>query len=69
MKDEWVAEKRSKSTFGLASHSTSPVNWMVYLGFKKYMDEVYTTGMFGQLCNGDGRDEKAPKENYGAGAF
>jgi modulator of drug activity B len=31
------------------------------------MDEVYTAGMGGQLCNGDGRTEAAPKANYGAG--
>lgn len=46
----------------------SPVNWMgVPWTFKKYMDEVYTAGMGGQLCNGDGRHEDAPKKNYGAG--
>ncbi|MBE1286222.1 MAG: flavodoxin family protein [Alteromonadaceae bacterium] len=46
----------------------TPVNWMgVPWTFKKYMDEVYTAGMGGQLCNGDGRHEDAPKENYGAG--
>lgn len=46
----------------------SPVNWMgVPWTFKKYMDEVYTAGMAGQLCNGDGRHSDAPKQNYGAG--
>ncbi|SHE60410.1 modulator of drug activity B [Microbulbifer donghaiensis] len=46
----------------------SPVNWMgVPWTFKKYMDEVYTAGMGGQLCNGDGRHADAPKKNYGAG--
>lgn len=46
----------------------SPVNWMgVPWTFKKYMDEVYTAGMGGELCNGDGRSSQAPKENYGAG--
>ena len=46
----------------------TPVNWMgVTWSFKKYMDEVYTAGMFGKLCQNDGRDETAPKENYGAG--
>ncbi len=46
----------------------TPVNWMgVSWIFKKYMDEVYTAGMGGQLCNGDGRNAEAPKENYGAG--
>lgn len=46
----------------------SPVNWMmVPWTFKKYMDEVYTAGMRGALCNGDGRHADSPKENYGAG--
>ena len=46
----------------------TPVNWMtVPWTFKKYMDEVYTAGMGGQLCNGDGRHEDKPKENYGTG--
>jgi modulator of drug activity B len=46
----------------------SPVNWMgVPWTFKKYMDEVYTAGMAGQLCNGDGRTKEEPKKNYGAG--
>lgn len=46
----------------------SPVNWMgVPWTFKKYMDEVYTAGMAGQLCNGDGRHQDAPTKNYGAG--
>jgi len=46
----------------------TPVNWMgVPWTFKKYMDEVYTAGMGGELCAGDGRHEGAPKENYGAG--
>lgn len=46
----------------------TPVNWMgVPWPFKKYMDEVYTAGMGGGLCNGDGRTEENPKANYGAG--
>ena len=46
----------------------TPVNWMgVPWVFKKYMDEVYTAGMGGALCHGDGRTEAAPKANYGAG--
>ncbi len=35
--------------------------------FKKYMDDVYTAGMGGAMCNGDGRSEDAPKKNYGRG--
>ena len=46
----------------------TPVNWMgLPWSFKKYMDEVYTAGMFGKLCQGDGRSKAAPKKNYGAG--
>lgn len=46
----------------------APVNWMMMpWTFKKYMDEVYTAGMGGALCNGDGRTEENPQSNYGAG--
>ena len=46
----------------------TPVKWMmVPWTFKKYMDEVYTAGMGGALCNGDGRTSAAPKQNYGNG--
>ncbi|MGD8236131.1 MAG: NAD(P)H-dependent oxidoreductase [Chromatiales bacterium] len=46
----------------------SPVNWMgVPWSFKKYMDEVYTNGMDGRLCAGDGRTAENPDDNYGAG--
>ena len=45
-----------------------PVNWMgVPWPFKKYMDEVYTAGMSGKLCVGDGRNDVEPKKNYGMG--
>ena len=45
-----------------------PLNWMgVPWSFKKYMDEVYTAGMGGALCNGDGRSADAPQKNYGRG--
>ena len=46
----------------------TPVNWMgVPWTFKKYMDEVYTAGMGGQLCDGDGRNREAPEKQYGSG--
>lgn len=46
----------------------SPVNWMgVPWKMKKYMDEVYTAGMFGALCNRDGRSSQTPKDGYGTG--
>lgn len=45
-----------------------PVNWMgAPWTFKKYMDEVYTAGMDGRLCAGDGRHARDPKANYGTG--
>ena len=45
-----------------------PVNWMgTPWIFKKYMDEVYTAGMDGRLCAGDGRTQERPKANYGMG--
>ena len=45
-----------------------PVNWMmVPWSFKEYMDQVYTAGMDGQLCAGDGRSAEAPMANYGMG--
>ena len=39
------------------------VSW----SFKKYIDEVFSYGMMGELSNGDGRRKEAPKENYGLG--
>ena len=46
----------------------SPVNWMgVPWSFKKYMDEVYSYGMDGRLCNGDGRTREDPNMQYGQG--
>ncbi|MEO1044244.1 MAG: NAD(P)H-dependent oxidoreductase [Pseudomonadota bacterium] len=45
-----------------------PVNWMgVSWSFKKYMDDVYSAGMDGRLCAGDGRTTESPKANYGTG--
>ncbi|WP_114766801.1 NAD(P)H-dependent oxidoreductase [Vibrio rhodolitus] len=46
----------------------SPVNWMtIPWSFKKYMDDVFTGGMGGTLCNFDGRSADEPKKNYGTG--
>ncbi len=46
----------------------APVNWMtIPWSFKKYMDEVFSAGMQGVLCNFDGRTSKQPKKNYGTG--
>ena len=69
MKDEYEVEKEIENhLWADIVFLQTPVNWMgVTWSFKKYMDEVYTAGMFGQLCNGDGRSAEAPKANYGAG--
>lgn len=46
----------------------SPINWMtIPWSFKKYMDEVFTAGMGGALCQFDGRSEEEPKKHYGTG--
>ena len=46
----------------------TPVNWMgVPWSFKKYMDMVYSAGMNGALCEGDGRTRKDPSKQYGTG--
>lgn len=45
-----------------------PINWMGWpWKLKQYMDEVYTAGMDGRLCAGDGRSKDAPASNYGEG--
>jgi len=44
----------------------APVNWMgVSWALKKYIDDVWTQGMMGELSGGDGRTSEAPTENYG----
>jgi modulator of drug activity B len=46
----------------------TPVYWMgVPWSFKKYMDLVYTAGMAGQLCAGDGRTRQDKSKQYGTG--
>ena len=46
----------------------TPINWMgVSWSFKKYIDEVFSMGMQGELSDGDGRSKEAPKQNYGLG--
>lgn len=45
-----------------------PVNWMgVPWSLKKYMDGVYTAGMDGRLCRGDGRSGPSDAHLYGLG--
>ena len=46
----------------------TPVNWMgVPWSFKKYMDTVYSAGMTGALCEGDGRTRSDGSRQYGSG--
>jgi modulator of drug activity B len=46
----------------------TPVNWMeVPWSFKRYMDQVYSAGMEGALCNGDGRTRSDASRQYGSG--
>lgn len=67
--DDWnVEQELEKHQWADIVLLQTPVNWMmVPWTFKKYMDEVYTAGMFGALCNGDGRHHDTSKENYGTG--
>ncbi len=69
MKDEYdIDEEIAKHTWADAVILQSPVNWMgVPWSFKKYMDHVYSYGMDGRLCNGDGRTRKDPSNQYGQG--
>lgn len=69
MKDNYdVEEEVEKHLWADIVLLQTPVNWMgVTWSFKKYMDEVYTAGMFGKLCNNDGRSSENPKKNYGSG--
>lgn len=44
----------------------TPLNWMgVSWSFKKYIDEVFSAGMMGEMSDGDGRTAENPKKNYG----
>ncbi|MEM8495717.1 MAG: NAD(P)H-dependent oxidoreductase [Planctomycetota bacterium] len=69
MKDDWNVDAE------IANHQwadtvllQSPVNWMgVPWSFKKYMDFVYSFGMDGRLCAGDGRTRSDPSKQYGTG--
>lgn len=69
MKDEWQVDSEiEKHVWADAVILQSPVNWMgVPWSFKKYMDFVYSYGMDGRLCNGDGRTRSDPGKQYGSG--
>ena len=69
MKDEYkIDEQIANHQWADVVFLQSPVNWMgVPWSFKKYMDEVYSYGMDGRLCNGDGRTRSDPTILYGQG--
>lgn len=71
MKDDWQAEEEvEKHTWADVVILQSPANWMgLPWSFKKYMDEVYTAGMFGTMSQNDGRTAESPKKNYGGGGL
>lgn len=71
MKDDWNAdEEADKHTWADVVILQSPTNWMgLPWSFKKYMDEVYTAGMFGKMSQNDGRTAETPKKNYGSGGL
>jgi modulator of drug activity B len=69
MTEDWdVDQELEKHRWADAVLLQSPVNWMgAPWSFKRYMDHVYSAGMDGRLCDGDGRSSAAPKANYGLG--
>ena len=71
MKDEYdVEEEIEKHLWADVVLLQSPANWMgVPWSFKRYMDYVYSAGMMGTLCNGDGRTRSDPTKQYGSGGL
>lgn len=69
MKDEWDVDAEIENhRWADAVLLQTPVNWMgVTWTFKKYMDFVYSYGMDGRLCDGDGRTRSDPAKQYGTG--
>ena len=69
MKDNWEVDPEIENhRWADAVLLQTPCNWMgVPWSFKKYMDFVYSFGMDGRLCKGDGRTRKDPSKQYGTG--
>lgn len=69
MKDEYAIDAEiEKHRWADAIVVQTPCNWMgVPWSFKKYMDDIYSAGMDGRLCDGDGRTRKDPSKQYGSG--
>ena len=69
MTSEWdVEEEIDKHRWADTVLLQTPVNWMgVPWSFKRYMDHVYSAGMDGRLCAGDGRSRDDARRQYGSG--
>lgn len=69
MKDDYDVDREiEKHQWADVIILQSPVNWMeVPWSFKRYMDYVYSAGMDGRLCDGDGRTRRDPDKQYGTG--
>ena len=63
-----VADEIEKFKWADVVFFQTPLNWMgVSWSFKKYIDEVFSMGMMGEMSDGDGRTRENPKANYGLG--
>ncbi len=69
MLEDWnTAEELENHQWADVILLQTPVNWMgVPWRFKQYMDDVYSAGMGGQLCDGDGRTRSDASKQYGSG--
>lgn len=69
MKDNYnIDEEIEKHQWADIVIVQTPVNWMgIPWSFKKYQDYVYSFGMDGRLCAGDGRTREDASKQYGTG--
>lgn len=69
MKDEYnIDEEIEKHEWADIIVLQMPVNWMgTPWSLKKYQDYVYSFGMDGRLCAGDGRTRQDTTKQYGSG--
>lgn len=69
MKDEYnIDEEIEKHQWADIILLQMPVNWMATpWSLKKYQDYVYSFGMDGRLCAGDGRTRQDTTKQYGSG--
>lgn len=68
--DYAVADELEKWQWADAVIFQFPSNWMMIPWLaKKYMDDVFTAGMGGILCQYDGRSSQNPSAGYGTGGL